>query len=97
MIIICSLIIASIITIIIFINWYADRQTNKLVLQWGERSEKCKIDRYEKSSYEHLGIWEIKDRLNNTGPIVRVYSLPDDVAEEIIDYCLKILEEGEMK
>ena len=97
MIIICSLIIASIITIIIFINWNANRQTKKVVQQWGERSEKCKIDRYEKSSYERLGIWEIKDRLNNTGPIVRVYSLPDDVAEEIIDYSLKIIEEGEMK
>lgn len=97
MIIICSLIIASIITIIIFINWNANRQTNKVVRQWGERSEKCKIDRYEKSSYESLGIWEIKDRLNNTRPIVSVYSLPNDVAEEIIDYSLKIIEEGEMK
>lgn len=96
--IICALIIASILIIILFLNWYANYQTNKeVVRQWGNQVEKCKIDRYEKSSYERLGIWEIKDRLNNTGPIVRVYSLPDDVAEEIIDYSLKIIEEGEMK
>lgn len=97
MIIICVLIIVSIIIITVFLNWYADRQTNKVVRQWGERSEKCKIDRYEKSSYERLGIWEIKDRLNNTRPIVSVYGLPDDIADEIIDYSLKIIEEGEMK
>lgn len=94
MIIICSLIIASIITIIIFINWNANRQTKKVVQQC---YKKCKINRYEKRCYEGLGIWEIKDRLNNTRPIVSVYSLPDDVAEEIIDYSLKIIEEGEMK
>lgn len=89
------LIIASIITLIVFLNWYADRQTNKKVVrQWGE---KCQIDRYEKRYYENLGIWEIKDRLNITRPIVSVYDLPDDIAEEIIDYSLKLIEEGEMK
>lgn len=97
MIIICVLIIASIIIITVFLNWYADRQTNKVVRQWGERSEKCKIDRYEKKCYEGLGIWQIVDRLNNTRQIVSVYDLPDSIAEEIIDYSLKLIEEGEMK
>ena len=40
MIIICVLIIVSIIIITVFLNWYADRQTNKVVRQWGERSER---------------------------------------------------------
>lgn len=97
MIIICVLIIASIIIITVFLNWYADRQTNKVVRQWGERSEKCKINRYEKRCYEGLGIWQIVDRLNNTRQIVSVYDLPDSIAEEIIDYSLKLIEEGEMK
>lgn len=97
MIIICVLIIASIIIITVFLNWYADRQTNKVVRQWGERSEKCKIDRYEKTQYKQLELWELKDRLNQTRAIVSVYDLPDDIAEEIIDYSLKIIEEGEMK
>ncbi len=89
------LIIASIITLIVFLNWYADRQTNKKVVrQWGE---KCQIDRYEKSYYEELKIWEIKDRLNNKNPIVGVYGLPGDIAEEIMDYSLKLIEDGEMK
>lgn len=96
--IICSLIIASILIITLFLHWYANHQTNKeVVRQWGNQVEKCKIDRYEKRCYEGLGIWQIVDRLNNTRPIVDVYSLPDDVAEEIIDYSLKIIEEGEMK
>lgn len=94
MIIICSLIIASIIIIIIFINWNANRQTKKVVQQC---YKKCKINRYEKRCYKTLGIWEIKDRLNITRPIVSVYDLPDDIAEEIIDYSLKLIEEGEMK
>lgn len=94
MIIICSLIIASIITIIIFINWNANRQTKKVVQQC---YEKCKIDRYEKTRYKQLELWELKDRLNQTRAIVSVYDLPDDIAEEIIDYSLKLIEEGEMK
>lgn len=95
MIIICLLIIATIIIITVSINWYTNRQTNKKVVrQW---VEKCKIDRYEKSYYEELGIWEIKDRLNITRPMVSVYNLPDDIAEEIIDYSLKLIEGGEMK
>lgn len=97
MIIICVLIIASIIIITVFLNWYADRQTNKVVRQWGERSEKCKIDRYEKTHYKQLELWELKDRLDITRPRVTVYNLPDSIAEEIIDYSLKIIEEGEMK
>lgn len=89
------LIIASIITLILFLSWYADRQTNKkIVRQW---VEKCQIDRYEKSYYEELKIWEIKDRLNNKNPIVGVYGLPEDIAEEIMDYSLKLIEDGEMK
>lgn len=91
MIIICLLIIAAIVIITVFINWYTNRQTNKKVApQWGE---KCKIDRYEKSYYEELGIWEIKDRLNNGNPIVGVYGLSGDIAEEIMDYSLKLIEE----
>lgn len=90
MIIICLLIIATIIIITVFINWYANRQTNKKVVrQW---VEKCKIDRYEKKQYKELELWEIKDRLNNTRPIVSVYALPDDIAEEIIDYSLEIIQ-----
>ena len=87
--IICSLIIASIISIILlFIDWNANRQTKKVVQQ------KCKINRYEKRCYEGLGIWQIVDRLNNTKQIVSIYDLPDDIAEEIIDYSLKLLESG---
>lgn len=95
MIIICLLIIAAIIIITVSINWYVNHQTNKKVVQ--QRGEKCKIDRYEKNHYEMLGIWEITDRLNITRPIVYVYNLPDDIAEEIIDYSLKLIEDGEMK
>lgn len=96
--IICVLIIASILIITLFLNWYANYQTNKEVARQGvDRVEECKIDRYEKSYYEILEIWEIKDRLNNGNPIVGVYGLPEDIAEEIIDYSLKLIEEGEMK
>lgn len=94
MIIICSLIIASIISIIIFINWNANRQTKKVVQQC---YKKCKINRYEKTQYKQLKLWELKDRLNQTRAIVSVYDLPDDIAEEIIDYSLKLIEDGEMK
>ena len=95
MIIICSLIIASIIIITVFIGWYTIHQKSKKVVQ--QCYEKCKINRYEKRYYENLGIWEIKDRLNITRPMVSVYDLPYDVAEEIIDYSLKLIEDGEMK
>lgn len=96
--IICVLIIASILIITLFLNWYANYQTNKEVARQGvDRVEKCKIDRYEKSYYKTLKIWEIKDRLNNGNLIVCVYGLPEDIAEEIIDYSLKLIEEGEMK
>lgn len=95
MIIICSLIIASIIIITVFIGWYTIHQKSKKVVQ--QCYEKCKINRYEKRYYENLGMWEIKDRLNITRPMVSVYDLPDDVAEEIIDYSLKLIEDGEMK
>lgn len=54
-----------------------------------------KIDRYEKTQYKKLKLWELKDRLNITRPIVSVYNLPDDISEEIIDYSLKLIEEGE--
>lgn len=56
-----------------------------------------KIDRYEKTQYKKLKLWELKDRLNITRPIVSVYNLPDDISEEIIDYSLKLIEEGENK
>lgn len=46
--IICILILVSVFSIILFLNWYATYQTNKEVARWGARVEKCKIDRYEK-------------------------------------------------
>ena len=90
--IICILILVSIFSIILFLNWYATYQTNKEVARWGDRVEKCKIDRYEKG-YEGLQRWEIKDRLNNGNQIVIVRDLPKDIAEEIMDYSLKLIEE----
>lgn len=96
--IICALIIASILIITLFLNWYANYQTNKEVArQRVDQVEECKIDRYEKSYYEILEIWVIKDRLNNGNPIVSVCGLPKDIAEEIMDYSLKLIEDGEMK
>lgn len=93
--IICVLILVSIFSIILFLNWYANRQTNKKVVR--QCYEKCQIDRYEKTQYKQLKLWELKDRLNQTRAIVSVYDLPDSIAEEIIDYSLKLIEEGEMK
>lgn len=93
--IICILILVSIFSIILFLNWYVTYQTNKEVALWGDRVEKCKIDRYEKK-YRGLERWEIKDRLNNGNRIVMVCDLPKDIAEEIMDYSLKLIEE-EMK
>ena len=90
--IICILILISIFSIILFLNWYATYQTNKEVTRWGDRVEKCKIDRYGKK-YRGLERWEIKDRLNNGNRIVMVRDLPDDIAEEIMDYSLKLIEE----
>lgn len=95
MIIICLLIIASIIIITVFIDWYTTHQKSKKVVQ--QCYEKCQIDRYEKTQYKQLKLWELKDRLNQTRAIVSVYDLPDSIAEEIIDYSLKLMEEGEMK
>lgn len=91
MITICLLIIAIIIIITVFLNWYANRKTNKKVVQ--QCVEKCKINRYKESYYEELGIWEITDRLKNNHPIVGVYGLPKDIAEEIMEYSLKLIEE----
>ena len=91
MIIICLLIIASIIIITVFIDWYTTHQKSKKVVQ--QCYEKCQIDRYEKTQYKQLKLWELKDRLNQTRAIVSVYDLPDDIAEEIIDYSLKLIEE----
>lgn len=90
--IICILILVSVFSIILFLNWYATYQTNKEVARWSDRGEKCKIDRYEKK-YRGLERWEIKDRLNNGNRIVMVRDLPDDIAEEIMDYSLKLIEE----
>lgn len=80
MIIICLLIIATIIIITVFLNWYANRQTNKKLVQ--QYVEKCKTDRYETKYYKWLKKWEIVDKLNNSQPIVIVYDLPEDIAEE---------------
>lgn len=92
--IIILLIIASIIIISVFIDWYITHQESKKVVQ--QCFKNCKINRYEKR-YMGLERWEIKDRLNNGNRIVMVCDLPDDIAEEIIDYSLKLIEEGEMK
>ena len=59
--IICILILVSIFSIILFLNWYATYQTNKEVTRRGARVEKCKRDRYEKK-YMELERWGIKDR-----------------------------------
>ena len=92
--IIILLTLASIIIIILFYNYYHTHQINKKVVQeWVNYTEDCKINRYEKKQYKQLELWEIKDRLNNTRSIVSVYALPDDIAEEIIDYSLKLIEE----
>lgn len=93
--IIILLIIASLIIITVFIDWDTTHQESKKVVQ--QCYENCKIDRYEKTHYKQLELWELKDRLNQTRAIVSVYNLPDSIAEEIIDYSLKIIEEGEMK
>lgn len=93
--IIILLTLAIILIILLFYNWY---QTNKIENVVHEVCvEGCKIDRYEKTQYKQLKLWELKDRLNQTRAIVSVYDLPDDIAEEIIDYSLKLIEEGEMK
>ena len=64
MIIICLLIIASIIIITVFIDWYTTHQKSKKVVQ--QCYEKCKINRYKKTRYKQLKLWELKDRLNQT-------------------------------
>ena len=89
--IIILLTLASIIIITVFIDWYITHQESKKVVQ--QCYEKCQIDRYEKTQYKQLKLWELKDRLNQTRAIVSVYDLPDDIAEEIIDYSLKLIEE----
>lgn len=96
--IIILLTLASIIILILFYNYYHARQINKKVVQeWVNYTEDCKINRYEKKQYKQLKLWELKDRLNRSRPIVSVYDLPDSIAEEIIDYSLKLIEEDEMK
>lgn len=55
------------------------------------------ITRYEKIHLKKLKIWELRDRLNNEAPLLTLYHVPDSIAEEIIDYSLKLIEEGEMK
>lgn len=59
----------------------------------GNYTEDCKINRYEKKQYPRLKLWEIKDRLDSTRPIISIYNLPDSIAGEIIDYSLKLIEE----
>lgn len=93
--IIILLTLASILIIILFYNWYQTNKMENVVHELGV--EGCKIDRYEKTRYKRLELWELKDRLNQTRAIVSVYGLPDDIAEEIIDYSLKLIGEGEMK
>ena len=93
--IIILLTLASILIILLFYNWYQTNKMENVVHEVGV--EGCKIDRYEKTQYKQLKLWELKDRLNQTRAIVSVYDLPDSIAEEIIDYSLKLIEEGEMK
>lgn len=92
--IICALIIASILIITLFLNWYANYQTNKEVArQRVDQVEKYKIDRYEKKYFRKLRKWQIIDRLNDSQSIVIIYDLPKDIGEEIIDYSLELIEE----
>lgn len=93
--IIILLTLASILIILLFYNWYQTNKMENVVHEVGV--EGCKIDRYEKTQYKQLKLWELKDRLNQTRAIVSVYDLPEDIAEEIMDYSLKLIEEGEMK
>ncbi len=93
--IIILLTLASILIILLFYNWYQTNKMENVVHEVGV--EGCKIDRYEKTQYKQLELWELKDRLNQTRAIVSVYDLPEDIAEKIIDYSLKLIEEGEMK
>lgn len=93
--IIILLTLASILIILLFYNWYQTNKMENVVHEVGV--EGCKIDRYEKTQYKQLELWELKDRLNQTRAIVSVYDLPEDIAEEIMDYSLKLIEEGEMK
>lgn len=89
--IIILLTLASIIIIILFYNYYHTHQINKKVVrQW---VEECKTDRYEKKYHRWLKEWEIVDKLNNSQQIVVVYDLPKDIAEEIINYSLKLIGE----
>lgn len=86
--------LASIIIILLFYNYYHTQQINKKVVQkWVNYTEDCKINRYEKKQYPRLKLWELKDRLDPTLPIISIYNLPDGIAEEIIDYSLKLIEE----
>lgn len=92
--IIILLTLAGIIIILLFYNYYHTQQINKKVVQ--ERvnyTENCKINRYEKKYSRWLKKWEIVDKLNNSQPIVIVYDLPKDIAEEIINDSLKLIEE----
>lgn len=50
------------------------------------------ITRYEKIHLKKLKMWELHDRLNNEIPILRLYNVPDDLAEEIIDYTLELIQ-----
>ncbi len=91
--IIILLTLASIIILILFYNYYHTRQINKKVVQeWVNYTEDCKINRYEKKQYPRLKLWEIKDRLDPTRPIISIYNLPDGIAEEIIDYSLELIQ-----
>lgn len=89
-----------------------EKYCNKPLLERGEEAcrmevetifEKCLPLQLKNHGFKSIkinatcSIWELKDRLNQTRAIVSVYDLPDSIAEEIIDYSLKLIEEGEMK
>ncbi len=85
--IICALIIASILIITLFLNWYANYQTNKEVArQQVDQVEKCKIDRYEKSEIIMNDKYVVIDREEPHG-----YSVAENGIPCTAGYCAILL------
>lgn len=108
MIIICVLIIASILIITLFLNWYANYQTNKEVArQGGDRVEECKIDRYEKHNSKQLAcefIEEFTQQINRSIMVENqilitelnsIKKLLNDLYEGIDEYYTETLERND--
>lgn len=92
--IIILLTLAGIIIIILFYNLYQTHQMKNRIYEQVNPTEDCKINRFVKTQYKQLKQWEIKDRMRDVKPIVVcVRNVPEDIAEEIITYSLKLMEE----